>query len=71
MYIYEYIYIYITFIYKCFQLAGLFWWGEGGVREERMLVNDIEIHCICVGRKHNETHCKLVNNRGWGKGKEE
>jgi hypothetical protein len=29
-------------------------------------VNNVKIHCICVGRWQNEKHWKLLNNRVWG-----
>jgi hypothetical protein len=29
-------------------------------------VNNIEIHCLCIWRYHEEMHWKLMNNRGAG-----
>jgi hypothetical protein len=29
---------------------------EAGGKEKRMIVNNTEIHCICVGRWLNKTH---------------
>jgi hypothetical protein len=26
----------------------------------------MKIHHICIGTRHNETHCKLLNNAGLG-----
>jgi hypothetical protein len=52
------IYIYIYSIVELFERMG----EEGEKKNDR--VNNSEIHCICVGRRHNEIHQKLLNNRG-------
>jgi hypothetical protein len=31
-------------------------WGEGKGKENDKRVNNIEIHCICVGRGHNNMY---------------
>jgi hypothetical protein len=51
-----------------FAIVGLFEGTRGRRERKRMIVNNIKIHCICVGRWRSEMHGKLLNNRLWGKG---
>jgi hypothetical protein len=30
-------------------------------------MNNNEMHHVCVGTRHNETHSKLLGNTGWRK----
>jgi hypothetical protein len=40
-----------------FATVGLFEAAKGKAGEKkRMIVNNMEIHCICVGRRHSERH---------------
>jgi hypothetical protein len=39
-----------------FAIVGLFSGTRKEGEEKRMTVNNIEIHCICAGRGHEEIH---------------
>jgi hypothetical protein len=47
-------------------VVGLF---QGTREGKRMIVNNIEIHFICIGRWQKETKGKLLNDWGWGRGR--
>jgi hypothetical protein len=59
MYVYMCTHIYI-YIYKTFLKVGLLKETKGQRKEKND--NNIEIHYICVGTKHNKMHWKLLND---------
>jgi hypothetical protein len=43
-------------------------YGCQGRREKRMIVSNIKILHICIGRGHNRMYCRLPNNGNWEEG---
>jgi hypothetical protein len=42
--------------HNMFTVVGLFEGTKGKQERKRMIVNNVKIHCICVGGWHNEMH---------------
>jgi hypothetical protein len=55
------------YIENMFAIVGLLNrnWGEEG-EDKRIIVNSIEVHCICEGKWYKEMHQKLLNEREHG-----
>jgi hypothetical protein len=60
---YNQYYVYIEIYTECVSTRGLVeeTKGEG---KKRKIVNNYEVHCICVGTRYKETQWKLFNNTG-------
>jgi hypothetical protein len=57
MYIqHTYFYVYKIYIHSMYPKAGLVEETKGGRKEGRTIVNNNEVHYICVGSRHKETH---------------